>query len=259
MTPPVVVETITVAPSPRPARNPNIYTAEPRPDIGPLDLVRIRVPFLKPLADFDHEETRQQFVEELGRDPAFRIDVFTRHLPKSVDWFRNAAKVSNVNVAVDAATLDRVSKSQVNAVVVYIESMTPSELADLFAKLCAEDAKITPRIFDTVHATPVVEDDQKALRSILGVDPGLFKRPAQEKGAENPKPISSGTVDQIVKSLSAGQGKETEKSAILMTWTPSMGRTIPSSSVELKQFLLKRGERKANALPVMIVIRHGNG
>jgi hypothetical protein len=27
----------------------------------------------------------------------------------------------------------------------------------------------------------------------------------------------------------------------------------------LKQFLMKRGERKANAVPVMIVIRHGNG
>jgi hypothetical protein len=258
---PVAHETIAVAPSPREreAKNPNIYAAEPRPEIPPLGLVQIHVPFLKSLAEFDRDDTRQLFVEELGRDPAFRIDVFTRHLPHSVEWFRNAAKAANVTVAVDAATLDRVNKGQINSVVVYIESLPPAELADLFAKLCAEDAKITPRIFDAVHATPVSEDDNKALRNILGIDPGLFKRPDQEKSSDNPKPISAGTVNQIVKSLTAGQGKENEKSAMLMTWAPAVGRTMPNTSLELKQFLSKRGDRKANAVPVMIVIRHGNG
>jgi hypothetical protein len=147
----------------------------------------------------------------------------------------------------------------VNSVVVYIESLPAAELTALFAKLCAEDAKITPRIFDAIHATPVLEDDNRALRNILGIDPGLYKRPEQEKGSDRPKPISDGTVDQIVKSISAGQGKETEKFALLMTWSPAAGRTIPTVSLELKQYLMKRGERKANAVPVMIVIRHGNG
>jgi hypothetical protein len=221
--------------------------------------VRIHVPFLKTLSEFDRDDTRQQFVEELGRDPAFRIDLFTRNLPRSVEWFRNAGKAANINVTVDAVTLDRVNKGQVSSVVVYIESLTAAEIADLFTTLCAEDAKITPRIFDTVHATPILDDDQKALRSILGIDPGLFKRPAPEKNSNNSKPISSGTVDQIVKSLSAGQGKESEKSAIVMTWKPEVGRTVPSASAELKQFLMKRAERKPNYVPVLIVIRPGNG
>lgn len=254
------VETIAVAPAPHTPHNPNFYAAEPRPEIPPLDLVRVRVPFLKQLADFDHDETRQQFVEELGKDPAFRIDVFTRQLPRSVEWFRNAASAANVNLFVDATTLERVNAAQINSVVVYIESLTASELANLLAKVSAEDAKISPRMFDALHATPVHEDDQRAIRSILGIDPGLFKRPGQEKTIEQPKPISSGTVDQIVKSLnSSGQGKEPEKPAVLMTWSPGAGRTIPSASAELKQFLTKRGERKANAVPVLIVIRPGNG
>jgi hypothetical protein len=255
----VAAPTTALAPAPRPARNSAILGAELKSEIPPLDLVQIRVPFLRPLAEFDRDDARQQFVEELGRDPAFRIDVFTRHLPRSVEWFRNAAKASGVNVSIDATTLDRANKGQISSVVVYIETMTPKELADLFGKLCAEDARVTPRIFEAVHATPVLEDDSKALRSILGVDPGLFKRPAQEKKTDSVKPISAGTVDQIVKSLSAGQGREPEKSALLMTWKPDMARTIPSTSAELKQFLIKRGDRKANAVPVMIVIRHGNG
>lgn len=262
---PITHTTIAIAPEPRAARNPNLMAADPRADISPLEIVRVRVNFFKSLSEFDNEETRQQFLEELGRDPAFRIDVFTNRLPKGVEWFRNASKAANVAVSVDAATLERVNKGQVNAVVVYIESLTPAEVTELFVKLSVEDAKITPRVFDIVHASPVVEDDQKELRKTLGVDPGLFKRPAQDKspaqdkGPDSTKSISDGTVGQIVKAIEAGQGKGIEKNALMMTWLPAMNRTSPQSSAELKQFLLKRGERKAKAVPVMIVIRQLNG
>jgi len=233
--------------------------AEVRSEIPPLDLIRVRVPFLRQLSDFDREDTRQQFVEELARDPAFRIDLFTRHMPRSVEWFRAAAKTAGVTVFVDPTTLERVNKGQINSVVVYTESLTSAELSDLFAKLCAEDATISPRVFDVVHATPVLQTDQEALRSILGIDPGLFKRPTQEKGSDSAKPISAGTADQIVKTLTTGQGKGSEKCAMLTTWLPTAARTVPAASSELKQFLLKRGDRKANAVPAVIVIRFGNG
>ena len=76
-----------------------------------------------------------------------------------------------------------------------------------------------------------------------------------EKG-DPTKPISAGTADQIVKSVS---GKPAEKSAVLLTCAPTTARTAPNTSVELKQFLAKRGDRKPNAVPVVIVIRPGNG
>jgi hypothetical protein len=233
--------------------------AEVRSEISPLDLIRVRVPFLKQLSDFDREDTRQQFVEELARDPAFRIDIFTRHMPRSVEWFRAAAKAAGVTIFVDPTTLERVNKGQIHSVVVYTESLTSAELSDLFAKLSAEDATISPRVFDVVHATPVLQADQEALRSILGIDPGLYKRQTQEKGSDSAKPISAGTADQIVKTLTTGQGKGSEKCAMLMTWLPTAARTSPAASTELKQFLLKRGDRKANAVPAVIVIRFGNG
>jgi hypothetical protein len=248
-----------IAPEPRVRHNPDIMGAEIRPSTPPLDLIRVRVPFLKSLSEFDLEDTRKQFAEELVRDPAFRIDVFARNLPRGVEWLRATAKTTGVMLFVDPTTLERVNKGQVNSVVVYTESLTAAELADLFAKLCVEDAKISPRVFDVIHATPVMQADQEALRAILGIDPGLYKRPTQEKGSDSAKPISAGTADQIVKTLTAGQGKGSEKSAMLLTWLPTAARTAPGASVELKQFLLKRGERKANAVPVVIVIRHGNG
>lgn len=253
---PVAIE---IAPEPRSTLNPNILGSELRSETPPLDHIRVRVPFLKPLTDFDREDTRQQFAEELTKEPSFRIDVFTRNMPRSVEWFCAAAKTAGVTITVDPSTLERVNKGQVHSVVIYTESLTSRELADLFAKLNTEDAKVSPRVFDVIHAMPIVSIDQEALRSILGVDPGLNKRSSQEKGSDSGKPISAGTADQIVKNLTTGQGKNSEKSALMMTWLPTAARTIPASSAELKQFLLKRGERKPNAVPVAIVIRHANG
>ena len=77
----------------------------------------------------------------------------------------------------DATTLDRVQKRQVGTVVLYTESLTAADLADLFARLQAEDAKISPRVFDQLHAAPAVAAEERGLREVLGLDVGLFKRP----------------------------------------------------------------------------------
>ena len=109
-----------------------------------------------------------------------------------------------------------------------------------------------------------IRTDDAELRNILGIDPGLFKRPVpaperSDNGIDSAKPISAGTADQIVKSIASGQGKPAEKPALLTIWGPSNARTVPANSGELKSYLSKRGERRPNAVPVMIVIRHGNG
>lgn len=259
--PPVAVEEprVALAPPPRTAINPNVMGSEWRPEIGPLDLIQAPPPFLHPLADFDQEGVRSEFTEELGHNPALRIDVFTRNLPRSVDCVRAATKASGVSLFADSTTLARVSSRQVYSYVVYTESLTGAELADLFVRLEAEDARISPRIFDMVHAVPAAAEDQKSIHAILGIDPGLFKRPRleKEKPLDSARPLSAGTADQIVKSLNAARAAE--KTAVLMTWLPALGRTMPEASQELKQFLSKRGERKPNALPVVIIIRHRDG
>jgi hypothetical protein len=250
---------VAIAPEPRTVFNPALMGAEVRPDIPPLDLVRVRVPFLRPLAEFDREETKSLLVGELNRDPAFRVDLFSRNLPRSVELLRAAAKSTGLTLHVDPVSLDRVNKGLSSAFVVYTESLTATELADLFAKLANEDARISPRVFDVLHAAAVVQGDQEAIRNILGIDPGLLKRAAQDKPRESGKSITEGTADQIVKSLTTSAGKSSEKIAVLMTWTPTLARTPPAASAELKQFLLKRGERKPNVVPALLVIRYRNG
>jgi hypothetical protein len=260
-----VVDVVAVAPLPRMAR-PDFLFHQPLPDTR-FETVEVRIPFLKPVADFDREDIRIQFADELGlgQEP-FRIDVFTRNPVRAVELFREATKASGVNLFVDGNTLTQLQKRSTNASVIYTESLTGAELAALFGKLNAEDAKVSPHVFEMLHATPVSPFDATDLKSVFGVDPGLFKRPADktaekiERTPDPTKPLSAGTADQIVKSVLSGPSKPGEKPAVLLTWNLVPGRPIPQGgSAELKQFLAKRGERKANVVPVIIVIRPGNG
>jgi hypothetical protein len=115
----------------------------------------------------------------------------------------------------------------------------------------------------------VVGADERELKAVLGTDPGLFKRPAiigpgglvqgidkSDKG--DPKPVSAGTIDSVVKTVSAPPAKAGEKPAVLLTWAtaqPGIPRTNPAMSKELKSFLEKRADRKPNAVPAIIIIR----
>jgi negative regulator of sigma E activity len=258
--PHIVQDSLAVAPEPRSIR-PDLVAFPPI--VTPtFDHLRIRIPYLKSVAEFDRAEARQELVEELGLEPAFRVDLFARDPARGAEVFQAAAKAAGVNLFVDATTLERLKKRQVTALVIYAESLSAAELAELFGKLSAEDAKISPRVFDSLHVIPVTASDNADIKNILGVDPGLFKRamPGPDRGEKGDptKPISAGTADQIVKSVS-GNAKLTEKSAVLLTCAPTTARTAPNTSVELKQFLAKRGDRNPKAVPVVIVIRPGNG
>ena len=258
---PLVGEHAIVAPPPR-YLQPDALTFPPR--IAPkFDLLQVRIPFLRSVSEFDRAENRQELAEELARDPAFRIDLFTRDAIRGVQLLQNAAKVAGVKLLIDATTLDRLNKRQAAAVMLYTDSLTADEISQMIGKLAAVDAKISPRVFGQLHVVPVSRGDEKYLAETLGHDPGLFKRTDLEKRPPSPvsgKPISDGTANHIVDRVTGGGGvKAGEKVAIVMTWTPSLMRTIPSASPELKQFFKTRGDRKPGVVPVVLVIRPGNG
>jgi len=252
--------TVAVAPEPRTPDH-DLIGAHPRAEFPNFDHVQLRLPFLEPLADFEREAVRQQLAEELGRDPAFRIDLFARNTIRGTELFQQAARACGFAIHADANSLSYLRKGQVTSVAIYTDSLSASELAALFTVLNSEDARVSPRVFDAVHAMPVAREDEVEIRRILGIDPGLFKRaiPAPDRRKEIPKgtSVSAGTADQIASAIKAGKGGG--GSGVLTTWAPAQGRTLPSMSAELKTYLSKRGERKPDAVPVLIVIRHGNG
>lgn len=260
---------LALAPEPRPARVPLVGSSFiPQTQFDRID---VRVPFLRSVVELEQDEVRRQLTAELTGDLAYRVDLFVRNPVRAVELFRDAARADGLTLLADATTSGLLQKRQVTAVVVYCESLTPEEVARLLARVTAEDAKVSPRVFGTIHVVPAGPADAQDLKALLGTDPGLFKRAASEPPAgtdpnglaprDPSRPLSAGTADHIIKSVTAGpSGTPTptgEKTALLLTWQPLAARTPPSQSAEIKQFLAKRSERRPRVVPVLFILRPG--
>lgn len=238
---------------PRPVNREPVLTAPPVAPTPPLDLVQVRLPFLATVADLERDDTKQRLADELGKDPACRIDLFTKDPARAAEVFQAAARAAGLHLLTDAGAADRIKKKQAAAFVVYTEALTPAEARDLFVKFAAEDAKT--RVLDVIHVTPAQPADQRELKELFGFDPGPWKKSSPPDSGG--KPISAGTGDMITKALTNPPGKPPEKAAVLLTFSPPAARTAPAASKELKAFADRRGERRPNTVPLVIVIRAG--
>jgi hypothetical protein len=240
-------------PPPRLKNSPpsDVLTA-PLVPIPPIERMIVRIPLLVSVADLDREDARQRFADELDRDGAVRIDLFAKDASRGAEHLQTAAKNAGITLFTDAGAAERIKKKHASSYVVYCESLTAAEVRDLFTRISTDDGKAPQRIFGSLHAAPALAADQKDLKELLGTDPGLWKRPVAPRAAADPTPLSAGTGDQLTKSLTAKPG---DKPAILLSFTPAALRTNPAMSKELKEFLARRGERKASAVPILIVIR----
>ena len=160
-------------------------------------------------------------------------------------------------VQVDPQSQERIKRKQGTAYVVYAECLTAAEWLDLFIRLGTDDGKAPQRVFAYIHVTPAIPADQRDLRELLGIDPGLWKHPpppvAHPQAAET-KPISAGTGDQIARSLTTSASAMPKKAAVLVTFAPPGFRNMPPAR-EVRDFMANRPTRKANAVPMMVVIR----
>jgi hypothetical protein len=171
------------------------------------------------------------------------VDLFVKDPARAVELLQAAAASGWT-----ASPADRVkTRKPTTAFVLFTESLSPTEVRDLLARFAADDAKANARVFETIHVTPLHPADQRDLHTVLGFDVNPAKR-----ANGDPKPISAGTADQVAKTV----GRGGEKSAVLAAYLPSSVRTPPSMSRELTQFATRRGDRKPNAIAVVIVLRH---
>ncbi|GIW83794.1 MAG: hypothetical protein KatS3mg106_307 [Gemmataceae bacterium] len=251
---------IAQAPPPREAPL-DIFTA-PLPPPVRIDMAEIRLPFLRMLGEFEREDVQLAFLQQLQRESAVRIDLFTRDLGRGVQWLQKAAQQAGLHLIVDATTADRLKKgTPITAVMLYCDNLTPAELTRLFMLLNQEDAKISPRLFDMVHLMPLAPHDERDLREVLGADPALHGKVRPDKsdrgvGEAPQRPLSAGTADEIIRSLMAK--KSIDKSGLVTTWAPPVARTAPFLSAEIKSYLARKAPRSPQAVPAVIILRLPN-
>ena len=195
--PPVVVpDGVAVAPEPRSVR-PDLVAFPPI--VTPtFDHVRIRIPLLKAVADLDRPESRQELAEELGREPPFRIDLFTRTRPAASRCFQ-APKAAGVNLLIDATTHERARKGRFRRLLIYSGIAHRRGTRRSFGKLASGGREDFAARLWLAPRHPVTASDNTDLKNILGVDPASTSghaRPRSRRSLDPTKPISSGTADR---------------------------------------------------------------
>ena len=221
------------APSPRPAGPGDVIGSRPAVEPDAISTVEVRLPLRATVADLDRPDWKARVAAELGRDPAFRLDLFVHDPLRAAEVFQAAAKAAGVDLIVDAAAQDRIKKKLPTTWAVYTEALTADELAGFLAHLAARTRAADPTpVFASAHLFPAQQAEQRDLRDLLGVDPL-----ARNKAA-------------------AAQKKDrAEKPAIFLGYQPMGVRVSPGASKEVKAYLDRRDDRKPAEVPLLIVIR----
>lgn len=217
---------------------------------APLERVEARLPFLAAVAELDQPDVQGRLSEELGRDSAYRLDLFAQDPLRGIEALQAATREMGVAVVVDAATQERINNKQPAAWAVYSEALSAEDIAKLAAALAAaERAADSPR-FGAAHLVPARDAEKRDVRDLLGIELG------STKSAGAGKSIASGTVDQVTAAMN--RERAAEKSAILLTYQPVSVRTNPSASKEIREYLSRRDGRKPGAVTLLVVVRPAN-
>jgi hypothetical protein len=240
------------APLPRPAGTDTVVGSGLLTGPKPVETVQVRLPYLAPVADLDRADAQAKVVDELGRDPAYRLDLFTRDVLAGAEVFQAAARSAGLKVTVETVAQERLKKKvPPTAWAVYTDALTAAEIARLMAEVAVQNRADRTAPFTTAHLYPAQAAEQRDLHHLLGTDVGPWKR-----ATADPKPVSAGTAGQLAAALQKS-GKGAEKSALFLTYLPVRERASPKSP-QIAAFVDRLGVRRPDTLPLLVVIRQAN-
>jgi hypothetical protein len=225
------------------------------PTIEPTQVPRPRLPVVVAARDLDQPLTRQKLLDEFRRGEAVHLDLYVpaRDTPRGFDRLRTALQGLGVKLLIEPVAQQRLKNRLPTEVALYVESLTPDELALALQRLSGGEA-----VFDRLIAGPLSPEDGKELAVLIGFDP--TPSPAKPRGAAGVdirKPLADETVGQLTQSL-AGAGAPRpepgkhgrERFALVSTHPPIK---LPVVSKEVRQFLDTRNPRPG-AVPVYLIM-----
>jgi hypothetical protein len=232
------------------------------PEIQSIQLDKIRLSHFFTLRDLPgDEEARKKMVAELKKDELIRLDLFCQSTPHALDFVLAGLKAKRVSALTDAFAQDRLKRKVPTEVVIFTEALTPDDVAAFLTALGAEDKKASGAgEFDTLVVAPFLPADLDLLARLLGLPAVTPKAPKGKSGIDIRKPLPEGTANQVAQTLSkmgggtpAPSASKGEKVAVVVAYSPM--NPSPGASKEIKHFLDRRGERKPDAKPLMLVLR----
>jgi hypothetical protein len=249
-----------IGPTPR-VFVPNSITGPPKdplPEIEPFDLNKIRVSHLFDMHDLTKDEqVRKKLVTEMKKDELIRLDLFCQSTPKALEFANSALRARGITVITDGFVQERLKKRLATELVIFTEAMSPDEVGQLLAALGSDDAKSGAGEFETVVAAPFLPGDLTRLGQLLGIS-NVLPKPAGKEKVDITKPLQAGTAKDLYDAMAkmgtgSSRPSKPEKVAVIVAYSPM--NSHPTASKEIKQFLDRRGDRKSDGKPLMLVLR----
>jgi hypothetical protein len=136
-------------PQPDPAadkpKDPTFLTA-PATDMVELKIADIAAPVLVKLRDLDQRKAKGELVAELNKATGFRVEFPCRNGTRAYERLTAAAKGCDLVLNVDKEAVERLKHPQLRTnYAIYVEDVTPEELAHFLELVAAEDKKTDPK------------------------------------------------------------------------------------------------------------------
>lgn len=253
-----------------PANVPKDPSTPPKPETALTDRLEMfrfdRVPDLLPVivgvSELEQEPGRKKLLAELHKDSNFRLELPCAHGSKAMERVQNAARTLHVELILDKPAQERLKLKWRTSFALYLENVTPEELAAFVRQIGAEDRKSAAKKpaevqIDRLVLMRLTAPHRKELSTLLGVDPTTPVPAATGPlGTDVRKPLSDLTAQQLGKALAGQTGKATAKPAGHVALVLAYNPVRPASaSEEIKRFLESRKPTRPGTIRVLLVLR----
>lgn len=237
-----------------------IFATGGKEPFSKFERIELSLPVVFKLHELDQPHQALKLREQVGGAAASRVELLARNATRAFDRVRAVLEARRVGLVIDPIAQAKLKAPQFrHDYALFIENITPADLAEILAALGAADRagdrKYPEKLLDS---SLVVKDlsrgDQKELAELLGVDP-IAKRPAATSNAIDPrKPISDSTISQVADVLNGKRAPRpgTTQPDLSALVVPLGGR---SRSAELKRFLDVRKPARPETIQVFVVLR----
>ncbi len=255
-----------IVPTPIPDKPNDPVLTAPASELVELKMADIAAPLIVKLQEVDQANNRTSLLAELSKAAGFRVEFPCRNGTRAYERFQAVCKAMDIALTVDPSAGERLKHPHLRAsYALYLEDVTPEDVARLLKLVAAEDKKpdakkLVDTQFDRIVLVRMGNRDRKELSDLLGTDPTA----TGPLGTDLHKPVSDLTESQIAAAL-AGQGgvpprpdgtkpaaKAPEHTALVVPYSPLHPA---ANSTDVKRFFDNRKPGHAGTVQLFLVIR----
>jgi hypothetical protein len=237
------------------------YVSPTKPPLV-VEKVKIDVPAFLPLRELNQEERRRQFLAELEKVNACRLELPCLKPREGLLQLRRVLEDQGVAFLLDQDAAARIKVPFPNfSYALYLQNLTADEIFSVFRQIGTEpDPKVKTKSralpgFDKVSVKAMASDDCAHFSKLLGLDP-LQLKPRSLDGIAG----QFRKMGQSRSELGPLENEIQERTAVVVVDYESGDRPISSPlSAEIKHFFGTRHERLPGSLDVLIFVRSANG